>query len=787
MEKCSKDRFSSNPPLPEDSELSGPSHGALSACFDPAGFSDPAPFGDPELAPFSRIIRERALHALNLERRITRDFNVNDFRRNNPEKERRITWDLNGPLYHFADYHLTFGLFQTVDGWLFREWAPNATQIILLSPMTDWQPHPSMALTKMSDEIFEGRFPPSTFAHKALYRLKVYWEGGEGDRIPTGARRVVQDPHTLIFNAQVWEPPSPFHWTYTPSKKATPSSKEAPCEKQTPLLNNTLSSDHTSSEKRTPSPPSGSPGNPWKPLLIYEAHVGMALEERRVGTYREFQEHILPKIKDAGYTAIQLMAIPEHPYYASFGYHVSSFFAPSSRFGTPDDLKSLIDTAHGMGLLVFMDIVHSHSVRNEVEGLSRFDGRLDQFFHPGSRGHHRLWDSRCFNYGALPVVRFLLSNLRYWQEAFHVDGFRFDGITSMLFLDHGLERSFTGYGDYFGPDIDPDALSYLTLANRLIHELDPKAVTIAEDVSGYPGLAAPIREGGAGFDYRFAMGIADHWIKLVKDTRDEDWEMGRLWYELTTRRKEEKTLSYAECHDQALVGDQTLMMRLMGDLIYTAMDRQNRSIETVRAVALHKMIRLITMATAHAGYLNFMGNEFGHPEWIDFPSERNGFSFDHARRQWSLKDNPDLQYSALSAFDREMIALAKEEGLFSCSTMHPARPADHRHLDVSAPTLLTLHEADKIIAFERNGLIFVFNFHPITSFTDYPVDAPPGKYALILDTDEARFGGSERLRRGQEHFTVPRSQTQIETVEKQGHYLRLYLPSRCALVLSRLD
>ncbi len=755
MKKCSKDRFSS--------DSSGFSDGSSFKGFDASSFSDASPFGDPGLQSFSRIIRERAIHAHNLEKAITSSLHGEFQASHDWNLDKGTTLDHPRSLYDFADYHLTFGLFQIPEGWLFREWAPHAKAIFILNTKSDWQPHPEMLLERKTDGIFEGRFPKNAFSHKDLYRLKVRWDGGEGDRIPTAARRVVQDPHTLIFNAQVWAPEKKFLWSHPTPQSPTDIGR---CQTSPPgplSINgegeNTVKKVHAY--------------DTTDPLLIYEAHVGMALEEARVGTYREFQKEILPKIKDAGYTAIQLMAIPEHPYYASFGYHVSSFFAPSSRFGTPDELKSLIDAAHGMGFLVLMDIVHSHSVRNEVEGISRFDGTPYQFFHAGSRGYHRLWDSRCFNYDSLGVIQFLLSNLRYWLDEFNVDGFRFDGITSMLFLDHGLDRAFTGYADYFGSDIDQNALSYLTLANQLIHEINARAITIAEDVSGYPGLAAPIREGGAGFDFRFAMGIADHWIKLVKDTKDENWEMGRLWYELTTRRKEERTLSYAECHDQALVGDQTLMMRLMGDRIYTAMDRQNRSMETYRAVALHKMIRLITLASADAGYLTFMGNEFGHPEWVDFPSEQNGFSFYHARRQWSLQYNADLYFNALSEFDREMISMAKTKGLFSCQKTNPASPT---------LTLLKRHEADKVIAFERKGLIFAFNFHPTASYTDYHLDAPPGKYTMILDTDEERFGGPERLQQGQVHFTTPRSQT--PTIENKMHYLSIYLPSRCALVLS---
>ncbi len=666
--------------------------------------SDPGIFNDPGLLPHAGTIRARYRAARDLEKTLRAGH--------------------GGSLTGFADYHLRFGLHfdPSRQKWVFTEWAPHATDMFILCDKNRWQCVPEFRVPKIDDQVFEARFDGDMFCHRDLFRLKVIWPHGQGDRIPTAARRVVQDPCTLIFNAQVWHPPDPHVW-------------------QAPF-----------------------PGKNTGPILVYEAHPGMALEAERIGTWKEFRRHILPKVIDAGYNTIQLMAVQEHPYYGSFGYHVSSFFAPSSRFGTPEDLKALIDAAHRNGIRVLMDIIHSHSVRNEVEGLSRFDGTLYQFFHDGPKGMHRLWDSRCFDYGKPMVIKFLLSNLRYWIEAFHVDGFRFDGVTSMLFEDHGLDRAFMSYADYFGPDVDKDALNYLYAANRLVHDLNPDAVAIAEDVSGYPGLAAPADIGGYGFDFRFAMGIADFWIRLVKETRDEDWPLGRLWHELTNHRAEEATISYAECHDQALVGDQTLMMRLMGSRIYTNMHRDHAGIETFRAVALHKMIRLVTLATAHAGYLNFMGNEFGHPEWVDFPSERNHFSFKYARRQWSLKYDPDLLYHALYLFDREMIRLAAGTDLFASQY----------------PGLCYIHEDHKIMAFERAPLFFVFNFHPSRSFFDYRVDGPPGRYRLILDTDQSRFGGHERVAPDQEFFTVSQGPSCPDR-----HRLSLYLPSRTALVLEK--
>ncbi len=663
--------------------------------------SDPGIFNDPGLLAHADTIRSRYQAAQDLEKNIRADH--------------------EGSLTGFADYHHRFGLHfdRHLQQWVFTEWAPHATDMFILCDKNNWQCVPDFRVSKIDKEIFQARFDAARFSHQDLFRLKIIWPGGQGDRIPTAARRVVQDPCTLIFNAQVWEPPEPYSW-----------------------------------QARAPVRRHG-------PILIYEAHPGMALEAERIGTWNEFRHHILPKIVDAGYNAIQLMAVQEHPYYGSFGYHVSSFFAPSSRFGTPEDLKALIDAAHAQGIRVLMDIIHSHSVKNEVEGLSRFDGTLHQFFHDGPRGLHRQWDSRCFDYARPMVVKFLLSNLRYWIEEFHVDGFRFDGVTSMLFEDHGLNRAFVSYDDYFGPGVDIDALSYLYTANRLVHEINPFAVTIAEDVSGYPGLAAETGLGGYGFDYRFAMGIADFWVRLVKEKRDEDWPLGVLWHELTNRRAEEATISYAECHDQALVGDQTLMMRLMGSRIYTDMHKARAGIETFRAVALHKMLRLITLATANAGYLNFMGNEFGHPEWVDFPSRQNHFSFKYARRQWSLKYDPDLLYHALYVFDRQMIRLAAGTGLF----------------ESGQPALCCIHEDRKIIAFVRGGLFFVCNFHPFRSFFDYQVDAPQGRYQLLLDTDESRFGGHERLMPDQVFSTVQ---------DDDRHRLSLYLPSRTALVLEKM-
>jgi 1,4-alpha-glucan branching enzyme len=608
--------------------------------------------------------------------------------------------------------HLYYGLHKEADGsWVIREWAPNATKIYLIGEFNNWKRTSAYEFKIAGQGNWELRLDPMFLSHGELYKLFIEWPGGGGERIPAYCKRLVQDPVTKIFCAQVWDPAEPYPW------------------KHDRVL-------------RRPHP------------LIYECHIGMSSEERKVASFDEFRLNVLPRVKKLGYDTIQIMALQEHPYYGSFGYQVSNFFAVSSRFGTPDEFKHLVDEAHRMGIAVVMDIVHSHSVDNAAEGLSLFDGRDDLYFYPGPQGHHPAWGSRCFDYGKDEVIRFLLSNCKFWLEEYHLDGFRFDGVTSMIYWDHGLGKDFGDYSLYFDSGVDENAVTYLGLANMLIKSMKPSAITIAEDVSGMAGLAAPFEAGGVGFDFRMAMGIADHWIKWIKEKRDEEWSPGEMWYELTNKRSDEKTVSYAECHDQALVGDKTLIFRLMDKEMYFSMNMESTNAVVDRGMALIKLIRLSTIGTAGDGYLNFMGNEFGHPEWIDFPREGNGWSYEHARRQWSLADAYYLRYHCLQDFDKEMIHLVKRYGVLT-----------------EAPELLRADEEKKILIFKRKSLIFAFNFNPVESFSDYAFLAPEGNYVKVLDSDEKRFDGFSRLDGDGEHFTV-------------GGNLILYLPSRCAIVLT---
>jgi 1,4-alpha-glucan branching enzyme len=624
------------------------------------------------------------------------------------------------PLPDFANGHHWYGLHHTDKGWVFREHAPNATSITLTGTFSNWKEDARYRLHRTDAGDWIGEFAEEMLSHGDLYKMNVRWKSGGGERIPAYATRTVQDETTKIFTAQVWHP-----------EKGYVMKHHSP-----------------------PPPPS---------LLVYEAHVGMATEEERTGTYSEFTRDVLPRVKKLGYNTIQLMAIQEHPYYGSFGYHVSSLFAASSRFGTPDDLKELIDTAHGMGIRVIMDLIHSHAVANTLEGLGLLDGDPGLYFHTGNRRKHVAWDSLCYDYGKPDVTHFLLSNCKYWLEEYRFDGFRFDGITSMLYYDHGLGSDFVSYKQYFDGNQDTDAIVYLTLANRLIHEFNPGATTIAEEMSGMPGIAAPVSSGGIGFDYRLAMGVPDIWIKMVKEIPDEDWDLGYLLHELTQHRAEERVISYCESHDQALVGDKTLIFRLADKEMYFSMSLLTPSLIIDRAVALHKMIRLFTFIAAGGGYLTFMGNEFGHPEWIDFPREGNGWSYKYARRQWSLAEDELLRYRFLDEFDRAMIETGKKHGL----------------PQLQMTESLTVNNSDKIIAFRRGELIIVMNFNPSVSFTDYGIPVK-GKFRIILSTDDPLFGGQGRIDTRQDYFSVPDHGKFGVTAP---HHLKLYLPARTAIVL----
>jgi len=627
-----------------------------------------------------------------------------------------------GSLEQYASAYTYYGFNydDTKRGWWYREWAPNADSLTLIGDFDEWQD--GLPLTKDKDgvwQVFIG--DQHKIKHQSLVKVRIGSNGIIRDRLPAYIQQAIQDPQSADFCGQIWHPVKDFKWT---DKKFDINSIGQP--------------------------------------IIYEAHVGMAQEKEGVGNYREFADEVLPRIKSLGYNCIQLMAIKEHPYYGSFGYHVANYFAPSSRFGSPEELKYLVNSAHKLGIAVIMDAVYSHAVKNIAEGLNDFDGSGHQYFHEGGKGYHTGWDSKLFNYGKPEVLQFLLSSVKYWLEEFHFDGFRFDGVTSILYEHHGDHVEFDHYDKYFKHQIDKDAIIFLQLANDLTHELKPGAITIAEDMSGMPGISRTIEDGGIGFDYRLGMGIPDYWIKLLKHTPDENWDIYQIWEVLNNRRYKEKTIAYAESHDQALVGDKTLAFWLMDKEMYWHMSANDDNVVIDRGISLLKLIRLLTASLGGEGYLNFIGNEFGHPEWIDFPREGNDWSYKYARRQWSLVDNEELKYKYLNDFDTAMVHLLSETNILS------ARPGQQLNMDTE----------NKIIIFERNNILFLFNFNVSKSIADYSFNVPlPGKYKIVLNSDDPSFGGHGRV---DDKAIYPTK----ETINGK-HQLQIYLTNRTALVLKK--
>lgn len=633
------------------------------------------------------------------------------------KQKERLLGDLT--LNEYANGHHYYGIHKVKGGWIYRERAPNAKGLYLIGDFNNRDRH-SHPLKKINDEDWEIFVKGvRTIPHKSRFKVLVDDGTKIRDRIPLYASRVERDEN-LDFAAILENPRKKFEWTDEDFKVKKDG------------------------------------------LLIYEAHIGMAQEKGGVGTYKEFEKNVLPRIKEAGYNTIQLMAIAEHPYYGSFGYQVSNFFAASSRFGESYDLKSLINTAHAMGLNVIMDLVHSHAVKNTIEGINEFDGTTYQFFHEGEEGNHPDWDSKLFDYKKSGVAHFLLSNVKYWIEEYHFDGFRFDGITSMIYKNHARGTSFDNYSKYFSMNTDIDALNYLQLANQLIREIKPNAITIAEDMSGMPGMCLPVEDGGIGFDYRLAMGMPDFWERAL-EKRDEDRDLGHMWYELSTYRPEEKRIAYVESHDQALVGSKTSIFRLADQEMYRHMAKDDRNIIIDRAIALHKMIRWITISLGTDGYLNFMGNEFGHPEWIDFPREGNDFSFHYARRQWSLAEDENLKYGRLKEWDKVMLEEVKKYKQLGNEIFR-----------------LRLDNDRKVIAYKNKDLVYIFNFHPQNSYDSFAVPIHEnGSFKVILDTDEERFGGLSRI-----SHDITYQTKRLENTDYDG--IQIYIPSRTAMVLKKL-
>jgi 1,4-alpha-glucan branching enzyme len=338
-----------------------------------------------------------------------------------------------GGLINFCKSYEKLPFEFTDDCLIYREYAPNAKRLSIFGEFNNWNRDEYYG-DKDEFGFFCIKLPNKNgkeclINHNTRLRISITLpDGGHVERNPAWSRYLIQNKDN-IYEAVFWNPTEKYQMKNSHVKVSN-----------------------------TP--------------MIYECHIGMGSSEERICTNREFADNVLPRIKSCGYNIIQIMAIMEHPYYGSFGYHVSNYFAISSRFGTPDDLKYLIDKAHSMGLSVLMDLVHSHAASNVLDGINYFDGTDYIYFHSLPRGYHSLWDSRLFNYENYETMRFLLNNIAFYMNEYMFDGFRFDGVTSMLYVNHGILHGFTGdYNEYFNENYDESSGVYLMLTNYLIKSI----------------------------------------------------------------------------------------------------------------------------------------------------------------------------------------------------------------------------------------------------------------------------------------------------------------------------
>ncbi|KAI8557559.1 hypothetical protein RHMOL_Rhmol04G0020000 [Rhododendron molle] len=513
-------------------------------------------------------------------------------------------------------------------------------------------PLPYWLETRKGRKAWLKKYMPA-IPHGSKYRVYFNTSDGPLERVPAWAPYVVPDADGNQAFAVHWEPPPEYTYKWKHKHPEVPKS-----------------------------------------LRIYECHVGISGLEPKIASFNDFTEKVLPYVKEAGYNVIQLIGLVEHKDYFTIGYRVTNLYAVSSRYGTPDDFKRLVDEAHGLGLLVFLDIVHSYSAADEMVGLSLFDGSNDCFFHTGKRGHHKFWGTRMFKYGDVDVLHFLLSNLNWWVVEYHIDGLQFHSLASMIYTHNGFASLSGDMEEYCNQYVDKDALMYLILANEILHALHPKIITIAEDATLYPGLCEPTSQGGLGFDYFVNLSASEMWSSLLGNVPDCDWNMSKIVSTLIgNKHSADKMLLYAENHNQSISGGCSFGEILLGEPREHASDRKA---SILRGSSLHKMIRLISFTIGGHAYLNFMGNEFGHP--------------------------------------KDMMNVDEKE----------------RILSRGLPNIHHVNDTTMVISYLRGPLLFIFNFHPTTSYERYSVGVEEaGEYQVILNSDEKRYGGQALIEQDQ--------------------------------------
>ena len=599
-----------------------------------------------------------------------------------------------------------------VDGQLgvhFAVWAPNADKVSVIGDFNGWNPasHPMRSLGVSG--IWEIFVPNVGDGERYKYEI----------RSREGAHLQKADPYGVFFESDASG--AAIVWNldrYTWRDKAW-------------------------LDERTRS-------NGWldRPLSVYELHLGSwkRVPERGGGplTYREMAEQIVPYVKDLGYTHIELMPVLEHPFAGSWGYQVTGFFAPTSRFGPPEDFKAFVDECHVNGIAVILDWVPGHFPK-DAHGLARFDGTALYEHEDPRQGEHRDWGTLIFNYGRHEVRAFLLSSALFWLEEYHIDGLRVDAVASMLYLDYSREDGDWLPNQYGGRE-NLEAMEFLRQLNVQTHAHYPGTITVAEESTAWPGVTRPVHLGGLGFTYKWNMGWMHDMLQYAsKDPIYRRWSHNDLTFSLLYAFTENFVLPFS--HDEVVHGKRAMLDKMPGDIW------QKRA--TLRA--------LYGYMYGHPGKkLMFMGCEFGqwrewgHVESLDWHllqyAEHRGIQHWVRDLNRTLKEQPALHQVDFDHTGFEWIDCSDFEG----SVVSFIRRAHH----------------------SSDFVLVAVNFTPVVRH-DYVIGVPEaGRYVELLNSDGEIYGGGNLGNSGV-------IQSEPTPAHGRPHRLSLVLPPLACLILKR--
>jgi 1,4-alpha-glucan branching enzyme len=559
------------------------------------------------------------------------------------------------------------------DGVHFAVWAPNADRVSLVGDFNGWdgRVHPMRRLAPSG--VWELFIPDLPDGEKYKFEVRTR-SGAVVKKIDPYGRAFEQPPRTAAVVRDI----SGYQWHDEPWMASRPQSGE------------------------------------WleRPLSIYEVHFGswarVPEDGNRFLTYREMAYRLVPYVKDLGFTHIELMPVMEHPFSGSWGYQVLGFFAPTSRFGPPEDFKFFVDMCHQAGIGVILDWVPGHFPKDE-HGLAWFDGTALYEHADPRQGEHQDWGTLIFNYGRNEVRNFLLSSALFWLEEFHVDGLRVDAVASMLYLDYSRRE-----GDWipnrYGGRENLEAISFLKQLNVLTHGKHPGTITAAEESTAWPGVSRPAHLGGLGFTYKWNMGwMHDILEYMKKDPVHRRWEHNLITFSMLYAFTENFVLPFS--HDEVVHGKGSMLDKMPGDAW-----QKYASLRT-----------LYGLMYAHPGRkLLFMGCEFG--QWNEWNHDRS--------LDWHLLDDP--AHAALRDYVRTLNwHLGAEASLHQVDFDPDGFRWIDCHDNENSVVSFVRYAADR-----RDFLVGVFNFTPVPR-EGYRIGVPrAGYYRELLNSDSAVFGGS---------------------------------------------